>query len=365
MNKHMKRNYSKLSNRIMIRYVIYWLLMLLAFVTIYLLCAFFLGRFSWRPEDPVYLFLKMLERYAPWLIIIGQLIGTMILTYKAIRKSLGFIDITLDAAQTLSSPSAEMILLPEELIDVQNELNLVRETSLRNMTTAREAEQRKNDLVMYLAHDLKTPLASVIGYLNLLQDANELPEETRRKYLDITLQKSERLEELINEFFEISRFNLSNVTLDYQTIDLTRMLEQTVFEFQPMFQERGLSCDLQVKEPIILKCDPNKLQRVFDNLLRNAASYSYPDSVITISLSEKDDSSIVNLDFTNTGEMISKDKLDRIFEQFYRIDAARSSAEGSGLGLAIAKQIIELHGGTISASSSDEKTVFSVSLPLS
>ena len=361
----MKRNYSKLSGRILRRYIVNWLLLLGGFLALFFLSWFIAGRITWYPENPLYLILKTLENYAPWLIIIGLLIGTIILTYAAIHKSLGYIDITVDAAKQLSVPSEKIIILPEELIDVQNELNLARETSLRNITVAREAEQRKNDLVMYLAHDLKTPLASVIGYLNLLKDAEDIPEETRKKYLDITLQKSERLEDLINEFFEISRFNLSNVTLDYQTIDLTRMLEQTIFEFQPMLQERGLSCKLQLSNPAMLKCDPDKLQRVFDNLLRNAVSYSYPDSEIKISFSEiKTDPQVISLDFTNTGKTIEKEKLDRIFEQFYRVDASRSTTGGSGLGLAIAKQIIELHGGTISATSADERTVFSVTLPL-
>ncbi len=350
----------------MVRYVVTWLIMFAGLIVLYFFFRFIAQRISWNYESPFYFLLEQLYENVPWIIVICMVIGTLILTYVTIRKSLSYVDITLEAAKNLSEPKAEMIILPENLIEVQNELNLVRETSLRNATAAKEAEQRKNDLVMYLAHDLKTPLASVIGYLNLLQDANDLPEDTRRKYLDITLQKSERLEELINEFFEISRFNLSNITLDYQTVDLTRMLEQTVFEFLPMLQDRGLSCDLLVKDPIKLKCDPDKLQRVFDNILRNAINYSYPDSVITISLSETNtDPSKICLDFTNQGDTIEKEKLNRIFEQFYRIDAARSSSGGAGLGLAIAKQIVELHRGTITASSADNQTVFTVSLPLS
>ena len=339
--------------------------MLGAFFATWFLCWFLAGRFTWHPEDPVYLFLKILERYVPWIIIIGLLVGTIILTYRAIRKSLSYIDITLDAAKTLSDPSEDMIILPDELIEVQNELNLVRETSLRNVAVAKEAEQRKNDLIMYLAHDLKTPLASVIGYLNLLQDAGDLPEETRRKYLGITLQKSERLEDLINEFFDIARYNLSSVTLEYQTIDLTRMLEQTVFEFLPLFQEKNLTCNLQLKDPFMLKCDPDKLQRVFDNILRNALFYSYPDSEITISLTDiGEDPGIISLDFINHGNTIAPDKLSRIFEQFYRVDSARSSTGGTGLGLAIAKQIVELHKGSITVRSEDEITTFTVTLPV-
>ena len=108
-------------------------------------------------------------------------------------------------------------------------------------TLLREETARKNDLVMYLAHDLKTPLASVIGYLTLLRDEQQISPELREKYLSITLDKAERLEDLINEFFEITRFNLSTVTLDYSSIDLVRLLEQLRFEFMPMLKEKSLT----------------------------------------------------------------------------------------------------------------------------
>lgn len=363
----MKRNYSRLSNRIMRNYILYWLIMAGIFLAIYLIVWFLAGRFIWYPDDPMYHFLKTLENGAPWLIVCGLLLGTFILTYRTIRKSLGYLDVTLDAAKTLSNPEADMITLPADLSDAQNELNLARETFLRNMDAVRDSEKRKNDLIMYLAHDLKTPLASVIGYLNLIRDTNDLPRETIDKYLNLTLDKAERLEDLINEFFEISRFNLTNVTLDYQKVDLTRMLEQTVFEFMPMLQEGNLSCDLKIMEPVFLNCDPDKLQRVFDNILRNALVYAYPDSVITISQKAgpgTDLNNTIQLDFTNQGRTIEPEKLNRIFEQFYRIDAARSSFGETGLGLAIAKQIVELHKGSITAKSENNLTTFSVTLPI-
>mgnify|MGYP001240331856 FL=1 len=123
---------------------------------------------------------------------------------------------------------------------------------------------------MYLAHDLKTPLSSVIGYLNLLRDEKQISEELREKYLNISLDKAERLEELINEFFEITRFNLSNITLVYSKINLTMMLEQLGHEFKPMLAGKNLKCEFDVQPDMMLSCDANKLQRVFDNVLRNA-----------------------------------------------------------------------------------------------
>lgn len=114
----------------------------------------------------------------------------------------------------------------------------------KNAAIAKKAEKRKNDLIVYLAHDLKTPLSSVIGYLNLLKDEQQISDELREKYLSISLDKAERLEDLINEFFEITRFNLSNITLEYRMINLTRMLEQLVYEFKPMLAEKNLTCSM-------------------------------------------------------------------------------------------------------------------------
>lgn len=224
----------------------------------------------------------------------------------------------------------------------------------------REETARKNDLVMYLAHDLKTPLSSVIGYLTLLRDEGEISPELREKYLSIALGKAERLEELINEFFEITRFNMSTVTLEKSRIDLTRMLEQLAFEFMPMLKEKELSIVLDTPPSLELCCDANKLQRVFDNLLRNAVLYSYPKTEIRISAVPSDDG--VTVSFVNHGATIPTDKLRQIFEQFYRLDAARSTSGGTGLGLAIAKQIVQLHGGTINARSENETIEFAVKL---
>lgn len=180
---------------------------------------------------------------------------------------------------------------------------------MRSQTLLREETARKNDLVMYLAHDLKTPLASVIGYLTLLRDEQQISPELREKYLSITLDKAERLEDLINEFFEITRFNLSTVTLDYSSIDLVRLLEQLRFEFMPMLKEKSLTCTLCAPDALPIICDAGKMQRVFDNLLRNAVLYSYPDTEIVINAQLDGDS--VSVSVVNRGNTIPEEKLRR------------------------------------------------------
>ena len=246
---------------------------------------------------------------------------------------------------------------------MEKQLNEVREKALRDRRAAKEAEQRKNDLVVYLAHDLKTPLTSVLGYLTLLRDEPQISEELRQKYLHIALDKAERLEELINEFFEITRFNLSEITLELRAVNLTRLLEQLTFEFQPMLREKDLRCRLEIAPDTVLRCDPNKMQRVFDNLLRNAVNYSTTGGEIAICCAQEDDQ--LHITVTNPGPTIPPEKLAHIFEQFYRVDPARGSSGGSGLGLAIAREIVQHHGGTLTASSANDQVQFTVILPMS
>ena len=196
-----------------------------------------------------------------------------------------------------------------------------------------------------------------------MRDENEISEELKKKYLSISLEKAERLEDLINDFFEITRFNLSDISLEYSRVNLTRMLEQLTYEFKPMLLEKNLECVLDIAPDVSVKCDVDKIQRVFDNLLRNAVNYSFENSTVRIVVTHNQGH--ISIRFTNRGNTISKEKLERIFEQFYRLDTARSSKNGgAGLGLAIAKEIVELHGGSITARSENEEIEFEVKIPV-
>ena len=257
-------------------------------------------------------------------------------------------------------------MLPEELKEAEQQMNLLHQQVQKSRTQASEAEQRKNDLVVYLAHDLKTPLTSVLGYLALLEEALDLPKEQREKYLRIARKKAERLEELINEFFEITRFNLTSIELERQRINFTRLLEQTVYEFQLMLREKQLGCRLEAEPDVMFSCDLDKMQRVVDNLLRNAILYGYGGTELLITLKVvKQEEDCLELTVQNAGPTIPAGKLERIFQQFYRLDVARtSSTGGAGLGLAIAREIVQIHGGSITAESQNEVTVFRVRLPI-
>ena len=254
------------------------------------------------------------------------------------------------------------VMLSQELSPIEKKINSIKHTLEKRKMDAQLSEQRKNDLIVYLAHDLKTPLTSVIGYLTLLQEEPQISQELRCRYTGIALEKAERLEDLINEFFDITRFNLTSLTLETETIYFSRMLEQMISEFDPILAEKELWWRTEIEPEIEITGDADKLARVFDNLIRNAVNYSYAGTELFCSAHVTDNR--VTILVRNHGRTIPPDKLEHIFEQFYRVDASRASVTGGvGLGLAIAKEIVELHGGTITAASEEESISFLVTLP--
>lgn len=343
-----------------------YVLSLIAFGAAFLL-AMYLGWIIcrgriWHETDFLYPLLHWMREYLMLVLGLGISIGWLVITYLFLRKPLRYLDEVVDAAERLASPDAEPIRLSNNMESIQDELNLVRERALRGAMEAREAERRKNDLLVYLAHDLKTPLTSVVGYLNLLRDEPDISPELRGRYTGIALDKALRLEDLINEFFEITRFNLSKLELETRCVDLTRMLEQVRAEFEPMLAEREMRCAMALPKTLKYVCDADKMARVFDNLLRNAWNYADPGTEIAVDGSESERG--VELIFSNHGRTIPPEKLERIFDRFYRLDSARGTGTGgAGLGLAIAREIVEAHGGTIRAESADNQVRFILNLP--
>lgn len=264
---------------------------------------------------------------------------------------------------SLLADNKEEIRLSPEMLPFEKKLNAVKLTLEQRKAEIELAEQRKNDLVMYLAHDIRTPLTSVIGYLNLLEEEPDMPIAQRSKYTHITLDKAYRLEKMIDEFFEITRYNSQQIKLSKETIDLYYMLVQLADELSPALLAHGNTVVINANENLSVFADADKLARVFSNILKNAAAYSYPNTEIVISTQETGEQIIVS--FQNKGKGISNEKLSSLFDKFYRVDESRvSDTGGTGLGLAIAKEIIVLHGGAISVSSENDTITFFVQLPM-
>lgn len=297
-------------------------------------------------------------------IIFGTtLIIVLSLLYKLLNKIFSYVFAVSESADKLFDKNVEYINLPPEMVEVEKKLNHFKTEAIKNERLARENEQKKDELIVYLAHDIKTPLTSMIGYLSLLSEIKDMPQEQRNRYIGIALDKSYRLEYLINELFDVARFNSEKIVLEKEEINLNLMLEQIADDFYPTLKEMNKKINFTSDEKTILYADPDKLSRVFNNLIKNAVNYSKENTDIDISILNKENQ--VTVKITNKGKQIPKEKLDKIFEKFYRLDSSRTSKTGgSGLGLAIAKEIVELHGGRIYAESDMKETTFSVILPI-
>lgn len=374
----MKSDFAKLKRKIILQVVLIAIATLLLGMLIqhFLIDGLFQASFA---EGFIYLCQKMfhvryneglsmyqlLFRNNKFLWMAGSLFLLLLLIfYYALSRMTKYFDEVSAGMDQLVSESDRVISLSPEMDFMEAKLNKIKSILEKRERDAKEAEQRKNDLVVYLAHDIKTPLTSVIGYLNLLDEAPDMPQEQKAKYVGITLEKAYRLEQLINEFFEITRFNLQTIVLNNEETNLQFMLQQIADEFYPMLTPQGKQVAVNVPDSLILWGDADKMARVFNNILKNAIAYSHENSVINISAVKQEKKIVIT--FNNQGNPIPSQKLDAIFEKFYRLDSSRSSnTGGAGLGLAIAKEIVTAHNGTITAQSSEEHTVFTVVLPIS
>ena len=292
-------------------------------------------------------------------VYIGIVLAVII--YKFISKYVNSINEVYNSLDLILKENNETIKLPSEVNEFTEKLNDIKNDYITSKNNAKEAENKKNDLIMYMAHDLKTPLTSIIGYLTLLNDEKSISRELQEKYIKITLEKSLRVEELTNQFFDITRYNLHTMPINKTEINITYLLKQLIDECYPMLEKNNLKCVLNAKDKVNYLGDGDKLARAFGNLLKNAISYSYKDTVIEINVTEELDKLYIT--FRNKGAKIPDYKLEKIFEKFYRGDESRtSSTGGAGLGLAITKEIIELHSGKISVKNDDEYIEFDIIL---
>ena len=358
-NKELFNEKMKLIGSLILRIIIYYIVAVIFYIVVLdNLLGNFLGntlyRFNYNlyewcvyNKEPIFLF---------YMIII-----LVIALYRFFSKKVDNIEKLYKSFDNILNEETQNIELPNEMTRFSEKLNKIKYEYILSTKRAKEAEQKKNDLIMYMAHDLKTPLTSVIGYLSLLNEEQEISKKLQNKYIKIALDKALRVEELTNQFFEITRYNLNDIPLNKTNIDLVMLLDQLVEEFYPMLEERNLKLNITKPNILMYNADGDKLARAFGNLLKNAISYSYENTTITINMIENEEN--IEITFKNKGATIPEYKLERIFDKFYRADESRQTNNGgAGLGLAITKEIIELHNGKICAKSNDEFIEFQIEL---
>ncbi|MEA4848968.1 MAG: HAMP domain-containing sensor histidine kinase, partial [Clostridiaceae bacterium] len=236
---------------------------------------FLMNTFYLRDREALMIYRHAFLNNIEFITLIVILIFLVILLKFTISWFTKYFDEVSDGMDRLVEESDDEITLSPELDFMENKLNQIKSNLEKQKKAVLDAEQRKNDLVVYLAHDIKTPLTSVIGYLSLLDEAPDIPPEQKAKYVGITLEKAYRLEQLINEFFEITRFNLQTIVLNKEKINLLFMLQQMADEFYPMLTPQEKQVSVNVPEVLTLWGDADKLARVFNNILKNAIAYSY------------------------------------------------------------------------------------------
>ncbi|MCI9501483.1 MAG: HAMP domain-containing histidine kinase [Hungatella sp.] len=293
-------------------------------------------------------------------------IATFSVTFLLLqRKSMNYITRLSSAIQNISEGDLNTVVEvigDDEFSAMAANLNKMVADIRQLMDKEREAERTKNELITNVAHDLRTPLTSIIGYLELLSGPASLTSEMKKKYLDITYTKAKRLEKLIEDLFGFTKLNYGKVSMKVSKVDIVKLLSQLLEEFYPNFMDKNLAYELQSDVPAkTISADGNLLARLFDNLINNAIKYGAEGKKILVKIQSGE--SIVTVSVTNYGYVIPKDELPLLFEKFYRVEQSRSTnTGGTGLGLAIAKNIVDMHGGTIGVTSDLNGTVFTVRL---
>lgn len=302
-------------------------------------------------------------------IVLGYvLIGILIfsVTFMLLQeKSIAYISRISDAIRNISEGDLNTsvdVIGDDEFSSMAENLNKMVEDIRKLMDKEREAERTKNELITNVAHDLRTPLTSIIGYLELLSGKVALPPEMQKKYIDIAYGKAKRLEKLIEDLFGFTKLNYGKISMHVSKVDIIKLLSQLLEEAYPNFADKGLSYELQSNVPAkIITADGNLLARLFDNLINNAIKYGADGKRVLVKVHAG--SETVQVSVTNYGYVIPAEELPLIFDKFYRVEQSRSThTGGTGLGLAIVKNIVDMHGGMVNVKSDLNGTVFTVTL---
>lgn len=287
-----------------------------------------------------------------------------LLFIKRIVKDMTYIsDRIIDIAD---GKSDEKIIIErqDEIGEIAGRINEMTEQINQLITSERDALQSNKDLIACVAHDLRTPITSVKGYLDLALDTKHYDLEQRQKYVRIAQTKANRLEYLIHDLFNYTKLTSGEITLHRSKIDLVQLVEQMVEEFYPLFQEEELECTTKYNISYLeMNMDGELIARAVQNLLSNAIKYGKDGKHVYVELECLEQE--VQIRVTNYGLVIPEESIKHLFDKFYRVERSRNvKTGGTGLGLNIAQEIVHLHGGRIQVTSGASGTCFTIALPL-
>lgn len=252
----------------------------------------------------------------------------------------------------------------DEISELCRNINLMSQELKTKFDYEREIENSKSELISGVSHDLRTPLTSIKGYLQLVKDKRYETSDQLETYINVAFSRIEMLEDLIENLFEYTKLQGKEIGLNYQRLCLNDIVHQIILDYGPLFDKENLSLKASIpKEKYIVKIDPEKYVRVIENLLGNALKYSLKPGNVSVSLFSENNG--VRMTIKNRAKSIDAESLAHLFDRFYRLEKSRSKETGgTGLGLAIAKSIVELHEGSIWAENKNETLSFNVWLPL-
>jgi signal transduction histidine kinase len=284
------------------------------------------------------------------LVIAAFVAGTLLFAHLTRRLRLLTAGVSGMTEENLNAePGIEPVANPADEIDhLRNACHLMLKTIQQHLESLQEADRLRRDLFTNISHDLRTPLASMQGYIETLIIKEEnLDQQTRAKYLEIARKHATHLSGLIQDLFELAKLDSGRVAPRFEEFPLIDLIYDVVQEFE--LQAKAAQIELQVSPPgeaVLVYADLSLIQRVLENLVGNALKHTPPGGTVTISV--RPAVSSIGISVADTGRGIPKDALPFIFDRFYKTDSVADGTNGStGLGLAIAKRILELHGSEI------------------
>jgi signal transduction histidine kinase len=315
-------------------------------------------------------FIRMLERDIGYIPVVSVSVAVLFVCYVFVLswKHIRYLVQITDAVKLIADGRLDHqigVRTQDELGELASNINQMASQLKASIEEERLAVKGKNELVTNVSHDLRTPLTSIMGYLQLINEDRYQDEVELRYYVDIAYTKSRRLNRLVNDLFEYTSMGYGQTVLVRKEIDLLELIGQVAADYTLQLSEASMVLQLVLpEERMIIHADGDKLMRAFENLITNAIKYGKDGKRMDIVVKKESDSSVV-VRVVNYGKPIPAIDLPRIMERFYRAEKSRSDETGgSGLGLAIVKSIIDLHDGSITVSSDEHETAFEVRLPL-